>query len=173
MNCQYQNTAICLYREKEFDIFRRLNRNNMTRLHHLRTVEPEQTPIALQHRRPLRGRNENTPGKLAVPTMEGVSIERVQDIVSLEAKGNYTVIHFNEKRQLLVCKTLGDLEASLAQNGFFIRIHRSYSINLDRLQRYIKGKGGHVVMDNGDSIEVSSTRKHELIEALRDYFGFE
>ncbi len=145
----------------------------MTRLHQLRNIESETSTLAIQHRREIRNRQDNTPGKLAVPTMEGVSIERIQDIVSLEARGNYAIIHFSENRHLLVCKTLADLEHSLSGNGLFVRIHRSYSINLDRLQRYVKGKGGHVVMDNGVNIEVSSTRKHELIEALRDNFGFE
>lgn len=111
--------------------------------------------------------------KIALPTMEGISIEKVQNIICLEANGNYTLIHFLEGKHLLVCKTLRDVEAMLGNNHHFIRIHRSFTINLDRLVKYYKGKGGYVLMENGSTIDVSNTRKQDFMEALRVHFGYE
>ena len=109
--------------------------------------------------------------KIALPTMEGINFERIQDVISLEARGNYTMLFFTGKRKLLVCKTLRDMEAQIRCGSQFVRIHRSYTINLNHLQKYVKGKGGYVVMENGAMINVSSGKKQDFIEALKIYFG--
>ena len=120
---------------------------------------------------PLPLRAKSTPQKIALPTMEGIQFERVNQIVSLEAKGNYTLIHFLNKRQILVCKTLKEIELLVENRGPFSRIHRSHAINLDHLQKYIRGKGGYVIMDDGSSMNVSSGKKPSFMEDLLVYFG--
>jgi hypothetical protein len=35
----------------------------------------------------------------------------------------------------------------------------------------VKGKGGHVVMENGSNITVSAGKKHGFLNALEKYFG--
>lgn len=109
--------------------------------------------------------------KVALPTMEGFSFERVHLIVSLEAKGNYTCLHFLDGRQALVCKTLRDMEEQLADSRQFVRIHRSHTINLNHIQKYIKGKGGYVIMETGANINVSSGKKAAFLTAMDAYFG--
>lgn len=109
--------------------------------------------------------------KIALPTLEGIVFERTQQIICLEAQGNYTNILFANGRKLLVSKTLGDLESILNDGCRFVRIHRSSTINLDYLYKYIKGKGGYVIMENGDSIAVSNGKKHDFMEAIRIYFA--
>lgn len=116
-------------------------------------------------------KSTNMSKKIALPTMEGINFENTDDIVSLEAHGNYTMIHFIDNRQLLVCKSLNTMEQSL-EGEPFLRIHRSATINLQRIKQYIKGKGGYVVMENNLSIVVSDGKKQEFIEALKEYFKF-
>lgn len=113
----------------------------------------------------------NQDRKIALPTMEGINFERVQSIINLEAKGNYTMLYFTGNRKLLVCKTLMEMEKQIKTGSQFVRIHRSFTINLNHLEKYIKGKGGFVVMDNGTSINVSTGKKQNFLEALRTYFG--
>ncbi|MCK6695198.1 MAG: hypothetical protein L6Q97_24245, partial [Thermoanaerobaculia bacterium] len=48
-------------------------------------------------------------GKIVLPTMEGMCFEKVKHIAYLEASGNYTVLHFLDGRQILVCKTLREV----------------------------------------------------------------
>lgn len=109
--------------------------------------------------------------KIALPTMEGINFERIQDIINLEAKGNYTMLYFTGKRKLLVCKTLRDMENQIRGGSQFVRIHRSYTINLNHLQKYVKGKGGYVIMENGAMINVSTGKKANFLDALKTYFG--
>lgn len=109
--------------------------------------------------------------KIALPTMEGIYFERVDDVICLEAKGNYTMLHFIGKRKLLVCKTLRDMESQIRNGSQFVRIHRSNTINLNHLQKYVKGKGGYVVMENNAMINVSTGKKQAFMIALSKYFG--
>lgn len=109
--------------------------------------------------------------KIALPTLEGINFEKIADINYLEADSNYTKIHFLDKRQLLVCKTLKEVEKILNNNRQFVRVHRSHTINLNHLCKYIKGKGGHVVMENGAEIGVSTGRKQDFMAALRWFFN--
>ena len=109
--------------------------------------------------------------KIALPTMEGIQFEKINQIISLEAKGNYTSIYFNNKRQIMVCKTLREVELMLNCAHRFVRIHRSFTINLDKLEQYTKGKGGYVTMEDGISIAVSAGKRQDFMEALKMYFG--
>ena len=129
-------------------------------LHPLSAVRGERTPNRELH--PDR--------KVALPTMEGISFERINHIVCLEAKGNYTSLHFKDGRQILVCKTLREMEFVLKTDWQFVRVHRSYTINLHHLQKYVKGKGGYVVMENGNTINVSTGKKQHFMNALENYF---
>ncbi|MFT4665036.1 MAG: two-component system LytT family response regulator [Polaribacter sp.] len=109
--------------------------------------------------------------KIALPTMEGIQFEPVQQIISLEAKGNYTSLYFTDGRRLLVCKTLMEIETLLNNSLQFVRIHRSFIINLNRIMKYVRGKGGYVVMEDGSSRNVSNGRRDDFFKSLKSYFG--
>jgi two-component system LytT family response regulator len=108
--------------------------------------------------------------KIMLPTMEGLCFEKVRDIAYLEASGNYTLLHFTDKRQILVCRTLREVEQMLPEKAF-ARIHRSHTIHLRHIKKYVRGKGGHVVLQNGVTLVVSAGQKDIFLNALRQYFG--
>lgn len=142
----------------------------------VKTPAPKQTarriPIFVPNL-PSSSQNKATQAyrKIALPTMEGIHFEKIETIVSLEAKGNYTNLHFINGKKLLVCKTLLEMEQILNAGNQFVRIHRSSIINLNLLQKYIKGKGGYVVMEDKSSISVSIGKKQGFLDALEIYFG--
>jgi two-component system LytT family response regulator len=115
-------------------------------------------------------RPEHISGKIALPTMEGLCFEKIKHLVYLEASGNYTILHFKDKRQVLVCKTLREVELMLPGSAF-ARIHRSHTIHLKHLKKYVRGKGGHVLLQNGVTLTVSSGQKEIFLETVRMYFG--
>ncbi|MBS1664894.1 MAG: LytTR family transcriptional regulator [Bacteroidetes bacterium] len=49
----------------------------------------------------------------------------------------------------------------------FVRIHHSYIINCNAVERYIKGEGGQVVMKNGAVLDVSKRKKSEFLKAMQ------
>lgn len=108
--------------------------------------------------------------KVILPTMEGLCFEKIKHIAFLEASGNYTVLHFIDGRHVLVCKTLREVE-DLLPAAAFVRIHRSHSIHLKHLKKYIRGKGGQVVLQNGVTLAVSAGQKAFFLDSLKQYFG--
>jgi two-component system LytT family response regulator len=108
--------------------------------------------------------------KIALPTLEGYLFRKVEKITVLQAQGNYTQLYFDDSSKILVCKTLSNMEEMLSIHPQFIRIHRSYTINLDHIERYVKGKGGYIILENGQSVSVSNSRKAAFFEALETYY---
>jgi two-component system LytT family response regulator len=108
--------------------------------------------------------------KIVLPTMEGMCFEKVKHVAYLEASGNYSILHFLDGRQILVCKTLREVELLLPESAF-VRIHRSHTIHLRHIKKYVRGKGGHVVLQNSVTLTVSAGQKDNFLSALKDYFN--
>ncbi|MCB0570066.1 MAG: LytTR family transcriptional regulator [Phaeodactylibacter sp.] len=120
---------------------------------------------------PNRRRQAQAMRKIALPTLDGFIFKRVEQIIFLEADGNYTALHFSDGSRSLICKTLQHTEELLGAYPQFIRVHRSYTINLNHLERYVRGKGGHVVLEDGRTVSVSNGKKADFLKALELYFG--
>jgi len=101
--------------------------------------------------------------KIAIPTMEGLELIRMDRILHCSAEGNYTQLHIKDQPPLLVSKSLRFFEDQLADYPQFIRVHHSHIVNLEFVERYVKGKGGYLVLENNTSIPVSRTRKDDLL----------
>ncbi len=103
--------------------------------------------------------------KMAIPTITGLIFISVQDIIRFEAKGNYTSIYLSKGEPILATRTVKDYEEILPEN-IFCRIHNSHIINLSRIRKYQKGRGGSVEMEDGSIIEVASRRRDEFLRRL-------
>lgn len=57
-----------------------------------------------------------------------------EEIFYLEAEGNRTLVRLRGKRPLIDKRTLAEVESWLPQEDF-VRIHRSFIVNLDRISR--------------------------------------
>ena len=103
--------------------------------------------------------------KLAVPIPTGLMFVVIKDIIRLEAKGSYTVIHLQNKEQLLTTRNIKEYEMMLPESIFF-RAHNSHIINLLQIKKYHKGRGGSVIMEDGSAIDVASRRREEFIRRM-------
>ncbi|MEL6988138.1 MAG: LytTR family DNA-binding domain-containing protein, partial [Bacteroidota bacterium] len=103
--------------------------------------------------------------KLVLPLMEGFDIVKVAEILYCEAEDNFTRFYFTNGSKTLICRSMKFYEKALSPLGFY-RIHRSHMINLEYLRKYIKGKGGSVILEGGKELMVSNAKKSGLIEAL-------
>ena len=110
-------------------------------------------------------RNHQQAGKIGIPTAEGIEFINTAEILYCESARNYTIIHSESGEKFVASKTLGDLEQLLVSPNFF-RVHKSYLINTDHVKKYIKGRGGSVIMNNDAEIEVARNRKSDLIDRM-------
>ena len=103
--------------------------------------------------------------RIAISSMEGLQFLLTDDIIYLEANSNYTNFYLTGNRKITASKTLKDFE-ELLPPSVFIRIHHSYLINKNGVEKYIKGDGGQVVMKNGVTLDVARRKKDEFMKAV-------
>jgi two-component system, LytTR family, response regulator len=106
--------------------------------------------------------NETAPKRIALSTMEGLDFVEIANITHCDASGSYTEIFFTNGTKCVVSKTLREVEELLLPCGFF-RIHHSYLVNLTRIQRYLRGSGGEIQMQNGQTLPLSRSKKEEFL----------
>ena len=102
---------------------------------------------------------------LALPTFEGIHIEKLNNILYCESENNYTIFYLKDGSKIMVSRTLKEYETILSENNFF-RIHQSYLINLAEVKKYTKGDGGYVNLSNNKMLDVSRRRKQAFLKAL-------
>ncbi|MDP2089288.1 MAG: LytTR family DNA-binding domain-containing protein [Flavobacteriaceae bacterium] len=88
-----------------------------------------------------------------------------EEVVMMEADKSYTTIYLNNGQEIVVSKTLKEVEKSF-QFPRFYRVHNSYLINLDHVKEYLKGLGGELIMSNGKTASISRSKKAELFQKL-------
>jgi two-component system, LytTR family, response regulator len=103
--------------------------------------------------------------KMAVPTLTGLSFVTVSDIIRFEAMGHYTSIHLSSGEPLMATRNIKEYEDILPA-AIFCRVHNSHIINLQKITKYQKGRGGYVIMEDGSSIEVATRRRQEFLQRL-------
>jgi two-component system LytT family response regulator len=111
-------------------------------------------------------KNPNTATyKLALPTSEGLTFIKVNDVLYLKASGNYTEIFMNDGQKYLVSRHLKEYDDLLTDQNFF-RVHHSSLINLNYIKNYVRGDGGYVVMSDNTSLDVSRRKKEAFLEKI-------
>ena len=109
--------------------------------------------------------------KLCIPTLKGFIVLRLEDIIVCEAEKNYTVFHLVNKKTITASRTLLDYE-ELLKNTTFLRVHKSFLINLQHITEYQRGEGGLVIMSNGMEIEVSRRKKDHFLAKVKEVFRY-
>jgi len=103
--------------------------------------------------------------KVALPTLSGYQMEKINNIMYCEADQNYTKIHLVNGKYILVSKTLKIVEGLLPADLFF-RIHKTYLLNLNYVEKYLRTDGHKVILDDGSQLDIASRRIDEFVKAL-------
>lgn len=111
----------------------------------------------------LHGTKNKRPDKIALSTMAGLQFVNLEDVIRIEGESNYCHFFIKDKKKILLSKKLGDAETLLKENENFFRAHKSHIINLAYVDRYIRGEGGEIVMNDGTSIALSRNKKDEFL----------
>jgi two-component system LytT family response regulator len=136
----------------------------------LKPISPERVTLALERARQRVARSQPAPvaglvkdarpagqhvSRLVVRDGPRVHVIQAEKLDYAEAQDDYVGLH-SEGKTHLKQQTLADLESSL-DPARFVRIHRSYLLNLDRLSR-IESEGGEpkaVVLTDGTRLPLS------------------
>lgn len=108
--------------------------------------------------------------KIGISGVDGVHFVRLRDIVRLEAEDNYTHFLLKNGDRITASRTIKAYEETLAQLNF-VRVHKKHIVNLNFLKTYIRGEGGYLVLENGETIEVSRRKKAVLSDSVRRHYG--
>ena len=109
--------------------------------------------------------------RLCLPTLKGFTIVKLEEIIYCEAERSYTIFFFFNNKTVTISKPLYDYEQLLADT-IFLRIHKSFLINLLHVKEYVRGIGGTVVMSNGMEIEVSRRKKELFLAKVKEFFKY-
>jgi two-component system LytT family response regulator len=107
--------------------------------------------------------------RLCLPTLKGFLIVKMEEIVYCEAERSYTVFHLAGNKPVTVSKPLLDYERLLG-NNHFLRVHKSFLVNLQHVKEYQRGEGGVLIMSNGKEIEVSRRKKEYFLSKIKEEF---
>jgi two-component system LytT family response regulator len=111
---------------------------------------------------------EQTIARIALTTSYGMLFVETKDIIFCESDNNYTSVKMTGGRKILVSKTLKEIDDTLSGPDFY-RIHNSYLINLGHIQKFVRGDGGYVVMDDETVVSISRTRKQEFLDLFSKF----
>ncbi len=87
------------------------------------------------------------------------------DVIMLKSDKSYTTVFLIDNKEILVTKTLKEVEKKFPFPEFF-RVHNSFLINVNHVKEYLKSLGGELIMSNGMSASISRNKKAELLERL-------
>ncbi len=111
--------------------------------------------------------NQNPIKKIAVPQLGSIRFIALDEIVSLQADSNYTIIHLMDMQKMVISKTLKDFE-ELLDGNLFVRIHKSYIINLSYVKEYSSIDGGVVKMTDGNQWSISRRQLDIFMEKIQN-----
>lgn len=105
------------------------------------------------------------PGRIVVQTGTGESIVKLEDIDYLAASRNYVAVHAGS-REYLLRNTINNLERQLA-GGTFVRTHRGYIVNVDRIREIRAVDSGHrILLKDGREIPLSRSYRDAIRNRL-------
>jgi len=97
--------------------------------------------------------------------MEGLQMVPLDSIISCASDGNYTIFFLKNNKKVIASRILKEIEEML-EDYTFTRVHNSYIVNINEIEKYIKGEGGYLIMSDGSSVDVSRSRKDALLKKL-------
>lgn len=103
--------------------------------------------------------------RIALPYLNRTIFISVDDVLCLQGEGNYTFLYTRDRKRYLVSKTLKEFEKTL-DGSMFLRIHKSYIVNLAYVQRSVFNKDRQVQLADGREVAISRRRMKEISQQL-------
>ena len=124
--------------------------------HNQRAGVPEATPEALPKDKEY----------ISVKADYKVSLVKISDIVYLESEGEYVRMHLADGTTITTLFRLKNMEAALPSD-MFMRVHRSYIVNLRAIHSYIKGR---IYLNDSEYVPIGENYKEAFQNYIRQNF---
>lgn len=135
-----------------------------------RAIRRSAPPSAIQHRfdrllQKLSADPQRVP-RLLIRERDRMFFLKANEIQWIEAEEKYVLLHTAKERHL-IRQGISALETQLSGCGF-VRIHRSYLINLEALKEVVPWSHGDslAILKSGDRLNVGRNYKDQLLEAM-------
>jgi two-component system LytT family response regulator len=109
--------------------------------------------------------------KLCIPSLNGFRVVEMKDILYCEASGSYTNFILSENNIICSAKPIYEYDELLSDAGF-VRIHKSYLVNLLHVKEYIRGEGGSVILSDNKEVVVSRRKKEYFLDRMNQFYKF-
>ena len=110
---------------------------------------------------------QETATKIAIPSGQRFLFIETSQIQYIKGDGAYAEVVCMGNNKHLVSRNLKNFEDILCSNHRFLRVHKSYIVNMDYCTEFTKSDGGSLQLSNGQSIPVSAEKQ----SLVMDYFS--
>ena len=100
--------------------------------------------------------------QLILPTLQGFDVVKTEDIMRLQADGNFTRVYLTDGSRKMVCRFLKHFDDLLEKP--FVRVHRSHIINTNFVKSY--HKSGTATLSDQTEIEISGSFKDQFLKVF-------
>lgn len=107
--------------------------------------------------------DQNKKLKLTVYGLDGTYFLKMQDIIRLEADGNYTKICLINNKSILNARTLRDFDEILIDHDF-MRVHKSHLVNKMHVDALMHNE--YLQMSDNSQVPIARRRKKEVRESM-------
>jgi len=91
---------------------------------------------------------------------------KCSEIICCVADGSYTYVYMTDGRKFYSSRNLKQFVEELPASIFY-RIHNGHLVNMNHVEKIIKGHGGSVVMSDGKELEIAVRRKEDFLQVLK------
>lgn len=127
-------------------------------------VLQQNQPEAVQLQQLQKMLSGKSPEIFALATQTGVIFLNLTDIIFAEAINNYVKFYLTQGKPVIASRNLKELQ-ELLESYNFLRVHRSYIINLSKVKKYLQNDG-LLWMENDVEIPVARPQRQKL----KDFF---
>ena len=110
--------------------------------------------------------NKSIPKKIPLTQSNKIMLVEPDEIIFCKSEGSYTTVFLEGDRKILVSKSMKHIEVN-CPNDIFVKVHKSYLVNITKIIEYVRQGGGELVLKNKMIVPVSRMHKQEIMEALK------
>jgi two-component system LytT family response regulator len=103
--------------------------------------------------------------KVAFPIDSGYKLVKSNSIIYCESDINYTTVYLLDGSKFVLSKTLKKIE-ELLPNDIFLRVHKSYLINVNHVVHYYKNREQIIELINGKKVPLAIRKKNEILSRI-------